>query len=189
MEIGIKQHISKQEIESEQGQISAAQKDPAKFEVLYNRYHEQLFRFVYKRLDSKEIAFDLTQQVFMKALAGIQKYRFKGLPFSAWLYRIATNELNSLFKKNSKLRTVNIETTHIEQLADEIEEETIDDLYKKLLPLIGALADDELNLIEMRYFENRAFREIGNILSITENNAKVKVYRIINKLKSKLKIE
>jgi len=187
MDILSKQHKPVHEIEDEQRLIIIAQKDPAQFEVLYNRYHEQMFRFVYQRLDSKETAFDITQQVFMKALSNIKKFQPKGVPFSAWLYRIATNELNTYFKKNTRQRTVNIETAQLEAMADDIEEETIDDLYTKLVQQIGTLPEEELSLIEMRYFEYRPFKEIGDILSITENNAKVKVYRIIDKLKKLLK--
>lgn len=181
-----KYHKTKTEILAEQDEIRAAQKDPAKFEILYNKYYEAVFRFVYQRLDSMETAADITAQVFVKALSNIKKYKSKGVPFSAWLFRIASNELIDLFKTNNSLRTINLETSHIENLVDEIEQESLDDLYTILINAIKQLPEDDLQILEMRYFENRAFKEIGNILSITENNAKVRVYRIIDTLKKQL---
>ena len=187
MEALVKQHKSIQEIEREHKQVVLAQKDSANFEVLYNEYHEQIFRFVYHRLESKEQAFDITSQVFMKALSNLSSYKFKGVPFSAWLYRIALNELATFFKKNQSARTIDIDTVQLQNLATEIDEESLDDLYNKTIEAIGTLPEQEVLLIEMRYFENKPFKEIGDILSITENNAKVKVYRIIEKLQKLLK--
>jgi len=180
-------HKTKEQISLEYEEIKAAQKNPAHFEVLYDRYYEQILLYIYQRVDSKDIAFDITQQAFMKALANIKKYKNKGVPFSAWLYRIASNELNSFFKKNKSQQCVNAESTQIYNIAQEIEEESLDDMYNVLVQAIGSLAQDEIDLIQMRYFENRAFKEIAQILSITENNAKVKVYRIIDKLKIQVK--
>ena len=187
MEALVKQHKSIQEIEREHKQVVLAQKDSANFEVLYNEYHEQIFRFVYHRLESKEQAFDITSQVFMKALSNLSSYKFKGVPFSAWLYRIALNELATFFKKNQSARTIDIDTVQLQNLANEIDEESLDDLYNKTIEAIGKLSEHEVLLIEMRYFENKPFKEIGDILSITENNAKVKVYRIVEKLQKLLK--
>lgn len=180
-------HKSKTEIEDEQRLVEASQADPAQFEVLYNKYHETIFRYVYQRLDSKETAFDITQQVFMKALSALPKYTYKGVPFSAWLYRIAQNELNTFFKKNVKERTVNIDSESLCNLAEEVEDgETLDEMYTRLTKTISELGEPDLSLMEMRFFEHRPFKEIGQIMGMTENNAKVKIYRIIDKLKKLL---
>src|SRR4051812_1479618 len=93
--------------------VEEAKRDPLKFEALYNSYYEKIFRFVYQRVDEKEVAFDITQQTFMKAMLNIRKYEYRGLPFSSWLYRIARNELNQLFRKNSSHRTINIDETDL----------------------------------------------------------------------------
>ena len=103
-------HKSKKDIQSEIEEIESAKKDSRKFEVLYNRYHEQIFRYLYARVDNKHLASDLTSQVFYKAMLNIENYTFKGVPFASWLYRIAFNEMNMYFRKEAKIRTVNIET-------------------------------------------------------------------------------
>ncbi|MTI29196.1 RNA polymerase sigma factor, partial [Xanthovirga aplysinae] len=73
-----------------------------------------------KRVNDKQTTGDITQQVFLKALTNIKKYVHKGLPYSAYLYRIATNECNSLFRDNSRTRFVVIEEGFSEDLVDEL---------------------------------------------------------------------
>ena len=175
-----KYHKSQGQLAEEALDIDAAKKDPAKFEVLYKRYYEQIFRYLYQRLDSKEEAFDITSEVFLKAMLNLYRYEFKGVPFSSWLYRIAYNELNQAFRNNKVKRTINIETTNMHELIEEMEDEDIREEYKPLLKAaINELSDGDLTLVEMRFFEKRPFKEIGNILEITENNAKVKLYRVL----------
>jgi RNA polymerase sigma-70 factor (ECF subfamily) len=64
-----------------------------------------------------------------------------------------------------------------------MEEDTSEETRKVLIDKIGKLKEDEVQMIELRFFEKRSFKEIGDILEITENNAKVKAHRVINKLK------
>jgi RNA polymerase sigma-70 factor (ECF subfamily) len=83
--------------------VLAAQQDPREFEPLYSKYYEPILRFVYKRLDTKSEAYDVTSQVFLSALQNLSKYEDRGFPFSSWLYRIAINELNQFFRKKQPL--------------------------------------------------------------------------------------
>ena len=178
-----KYHQSNQEIHSEEGLIIAAQKKPASFEALYLKYHEQIFLFIYQRVDSKETASDITSQVFLKALVNLSRYQFKGVPFSAWLYRIAINELNNCFKTNAKQRALNVELESIEEIIEELQDDHNEERHQQVIRALTLLPEMELQFIEMRFFEKRSFKEIGDIFRITENNAKVKLYRILSKLR------
>lgn len=179
-------HATAEQMRSEHEWVEAAKKDPARFGVLYNKYHEQIFRFIYQRVDDKEAAFDATSQVFLKALTNLHKYEFRGVPFASWLYRIAKSEVNQLFRQNKAQRTINVESVHLYDMIDEMEENRLEEYHDKLMDVISDLEEDDLQLIEMRYFEKRPFKEIGEILEITENNAKVKVYRILERLEKAL---
>ncbi|MFL2582285.1 MAG: RNA polymerase sigma factor [Flavobacteriales bacterium] len=181
-------HKTKTDIKSELQEIEEAKKNPKKFEILYNRYHEQIFRYLYSRVDNTHLAADLTSQVFYKALLNIENYSFKGVPFASWLYRIAYNEMNMHFRKDSKNRTVNIESDHIGGLFEELEEDYYSEEKEKLVKILATLSDERLSIIEMRFFEKRSFKEIAEIMGITENNAKVKVYRTLDKLKKNFNI-
>jgi RNA polymerase sigma-70 factor, ECF subfamily len=178
-----KYHATEGELLDELRMVKAAQLNPAKFDALYTKYYEAILMFVYQRVDSKDAAFEITAQVFLKAMLNIQKYQFKGVPFSAWLYRIALNELNALFRKNQKIRAINVDMETVDDLIYEMEEENLEEKCQLLMDALARLPEEDLQLIEMRYFEKRPFKEIADILSITENNSKVRVYRILDKIK------
>jgi RNA polymerase sigma-70 factor (ECF subfamily) len=187
MPVQSKYHKTEDQLLSEQSMVEAAKANPAKFEALYNRYYEQIFRYIFQRMDDKEMAFDVTSQVFLKAMLNLKKYEYRGVPFASWLYRIAKSEVYQSFKNNKANRSVNVESLHVYDMMDEMEENPLEEYHDQLIELIGDLPEEELQIIEMRYFEKRPFREIGEILNITENNAKVKAYRILGKLKKKFK--
>ena len=182
-------HKIKDQLLEENSFVEASKIDPAKFEHLYNKYHEQIFRYVYQRMDDKDLAFDVTSQVFMKALLNIHKYQFRGVPFASWLYRIAKSELYQSFKESNAKRTVNIETTHVYEIMSEIDEGDNEALKAQLIKEIAALPEKDLQLIELRYFEKRSYREIGQIIGLTENNAKVRAYRVLRKLQKRFQKE
>lgn len=163
--------------------IKRAKEDPRSFEPLYNKYYEQIFRYIYQRMDDKEMAHDITSQVFLKAMNNIQKYEYRGVPFASWLYRIAKSELYQSFRDEKATRTVNVDTVNLSDMIEEIEEDMSEESRSVLLKAIAELTEEEVQMIEMRFFEKRSFKEIGDILEITENNAKVKAHRIIQKMK------
>ncbi len=179
--------VSRQEMEAEWELIQAAQKNPARFGPLYNKYYVQIFRFVLNRCGDEETAGDIVSHVFMKAMKKLGGYTFQGVPFSAWLYRIASNEVTQHFRNAKKKRTVTMEDHHVNALIDEAEIDDFQDKQALMIRLLDGLKEDDLQLIEMRFFEQRPFKEISEILGITESNAKVKTYRIIERMKKKLK--
>ena len=181
-------HKSEEQINEEQKEILRAKEDRRFFEPIYRRYHRQIMKYIYQRVDDIELAGDLTQQVFLQAMLKLDKYEFRGLPFSSWLFRVAANEMNQHFRKNSKHRTINVDDSMIHLMADEMEDTgELDDRKRKLPSALKLLAADDFQFIEMRFMENRPFKEIGEILDITENNAKVKTYRILKKLQNLMK--
>lgn len=176
-------HQSASKLEEELAWIRRAQKDPESFGPLYKKYHEQIFRYIHQRMDDEEMAFDVTSQVFMKALKNINKYEYRGVPLASWLYRIAKSELYQAYRDRKAVRTVNVETLHLCDMMDEMDEGQNEENRTKLYACLKKLNETDLQLIEMRYFEKRSFKEVGEILEITENNAKVKCFRALEKLK------
>ena len=78
--------------------IEAAQTDPAAFEILYQRNLARIYRYLRTRVGSEEEASDLTQQVFLQALDALPNYRFRGVPFAAWLFRIAYHLVTDVYR-------------------------------------------------------------------------------------------
>lgn len=176
-------HKNDTELQIELQQINAAKADPARFNVLYEKYYKPIFVFVYRRTGDEELTADITSHVFLKALMNIKKFEFKGVPFSAWLFRIAFNEINMYFRKNNVSRVVSIEQGGIGNMIAEAQEEDTTDAQQRMMKALKQMEETDIHLIELRFFEKRSFAEIGAIIGITENNAKVKVYRILDKLK------
>lgn len=184
-----RRNLTKEEILQEQKQVEAAKKNPERFGVLYDKYYRDIFLFVIKRCGEEELAGDLVSQVFLKAMLNLKKYKFKGVPFSAWLYRIASNEVNQYFRKTKNDRTVSLEKDGIERLMEQADESgggLRDDYQQVLVETLSEMKEEEVQIIELRFFEKLPFSEVGFILGITENNAKVRVYRILERLKKKL---
>ncbi|MBA3900717.1 MAG: sigma-70 family RNA polymerase sigma factor [Bacteroidetes bacterium] len=167
--------------ENDEELIIQAKADSQKFAPLYNRYHNTVFRFIFRRVEDFETASDLTSQVFIKAIQNIHQYQFKGFAFSSWLIRIGLNEISMYFRKNKGNRVISIETINAGEIMEALLRDKED--FKILENALAKLKEVELQLIEMRFFEEMSFKSIGEILEITENNAKVKTYRIIDKLK------
>ena len=176
-------HQTEAQMRTEYEIVEASKKDIAYFAPLYEKYYRQIFLYHQQRVEDKETAFDLTSQTFLKAMCSLHKYQFKGLPFSSWLYRIAHNEMIEAFRKKKAERVVNVQDEYLKNVMEEINVDGYEVYFPKLLGFISDLPEDELHLIEMRFFEKRAFREIAEVLCITENNAKVKMHRLLEKLK------
>jgi RNA polymerase sigma-70 factor (ECF subfamily) len=179
-------HQSEEEIKKELLIIEKAKQNPEVFGVLYEKYFPEIFKFIFKRIGNEDFTSDLTSQVFLKSLINLPKYEYRGLPFSAWLYRIAVNQLNEFFRNHQQERWIQLDEKQIQSFFDESEalfdlkSQNIEELLTKLLE---QLDDDEVELIELRYLEELSFKEVAYILNITENNAKVRTYRILEKLR------
>lgn len=172
------------EIENDLDLLKQSATDPEAFRPVYEKYFKKIFAFVRHRVGDKMTAADITQQVFLKAWMGLSKFQFKGLPFSSWLYRIAINECNDYFRRTKKIRYVALEDADISHLFEELTAEpSLEQLHVKLPDILQKLLPDELHFIELRYFEKRSFKEIGEIFGITDVNARVKTYRILEKMK------
>ncbi len=163
--------------------IRASMKEPKYFEPLYHKHYNQLFRFIYSRTRDKELSADICADVFLKALQNLKNYKFQGTPFVAWLIRIALNEIAQHFRKASKARVISADDNQLVFFLKEIDTHPHNEIVELVSKLLNHLDTEEVGLIELRIFETRPFKEIGDILGITENNAKVKFYRIIDKLK------
>lgn len=179
-------HKTADDLRVELAIVEAAKSDPSKFGALYSKYYRQVFVFVFRRVGDEEQSGDIVANTFLKAMLALSKYTFKGVPFSAWLFRIAANEVNMFFRKTNRERVVSLDKSDLGKMIAESGESDSEENQKLLLKALGTLSTDEMQLIELRFFEKRAFIEVGEIIGITENNAKVRTYRILDKLKQLL---
>lgn len=165
--------------------VTLAKVNHVHFGVLYERYFEIIFRFIFKRLGGDEAnSGDLTQQTFLKAMSSIEKYEDRGFPFSSWLYRIAQNEVNLFFRGINKEVSIEVEERQLTHLLEEVNlGNYMSELdQEKLMLELNALPQESIDLIELRFFQELSFKEIADIYTISEANAKMRIYRILEKM-------
>jgi len=124
------------------------------------------------------VAADLTSQT-------LKRYKFKGVPFSAWLFRIATNEVNTYYRKRQKKVVFSLEESMLYQIF-EIDEEVANRDEENIARMIGFLKElpsEDVEVLELRFFEEKGFKEIAYILGISESGVKMRTYRALNKLR------
>jgi RNA polymerase sigma-70 factor (ECF subfamily) len=165
--------------------VRSAQADPAGFAPLYERYHADIFRFILRRTGHLELTADLTQQTFLKAMLGLERYEARGLPFRAWLYRIALNELRMYWRKRREV-VIDLERSEALGVCEEMELPGGDDDLYRLTRAMGRLHEDKARLIELRFMDGLSFAEIGQVLGIGEDAAKMRTHRVLTALRNYL---
>ena len=176
-------HQAPEKIQTEFEWIEQAKADPQKFARLYNKYYEQIYRYVAQKVVCAEQTADITAQVFYKAFCNLHKYQFKGVPFGSWLYRIAKSEIYQAFRDQAKMPQTDIEVLNFAKFFESYNEDDTEENILKLQSCLKQLKPDELRIITMRFYEGLSFRDIGDVSGTNENNAKVKCFRAVAKLK------
>ncbi|MFN3341965.1 MAG: RNA polymerase sigma factor [Flavobacteriales bacterium] len=182
---GMQNNNTKYSREEELLQINAAKADPARFAVLYDHYYKPIFLFIHHRIRDKQLSGDLTAQVFLKAMINLGKYRDHGHPFSSWLYRIASNEVNMYFRQSKRESDIEVKESDAVEMIEEINELYSEENCTLILDALAELPEELNVLIELRFMQKLSFLEIAGMYTITEANAKMKVYRALEKLKQK----
>jgi RNA polymerase sigma-70 factor, ECF subfamily len=162
--------------------VEAAQKDPSRFGELYENNFERVYAYIARRVGNREEAQDLTAEVFHQALANLARYEWRGLPFAAWLLRIASNAIADSWK--SKAREQGNPSSD-EPLSHHID---IDDVEQraKLFRLVTTLPDDQRRVIEMRFAQEKSIREIAKELGRTDGAVKQLQFRGLETLRDQL---
>jgi RNA polymerase sigma-70 factor (ECF subfamily) len=176
-------HISEQEILQEYELVRKAAKDPKEFQILYDRYFAVIFNYVYRRIDDEQITADLTSQTFLKALGNLKKYKYKGVPFSAWLYRIASNEVNRHYRTSKRKQVYSFDEAEFEHLIERSAEQETEIEFGHVIRQMQTMSERDIEVLELRFFESKSFAEMAFILEINEANAKMRTYRAVEKLK------
>lgn len=151
------------------------------FALLYDRYAEKIYKFLYFRTLHKETAEDLSSQVFFQALNKIKSYQVGKGTFQAWLYKIAQNALIDEFRKRKPVESID---SHI-NIADntDLESETEATLSaEKVQEILNTLPEESRQLLTMRLWDELTYAEISEILGKTEGSLKMQFSRTISKL-------
>lgn len=177
------------EIRTEQEIIERAKKNPQEFGQIYERYFDRIYNFLYRQTDDEATAGDLCSQTFVNALNNLYRYEFRGFPFSAWLYKIAGNEVNKFYRKNKGKKVFSIEEVKVRELMEQASDEWDEEMINRVIAYMNELPTEMVQVLELRFFEDKDFKEIAFILDITESGAKMRTYRALDKLRQQFKIK
>ena len=175
--------MSEAEILQEYAILDRSRKNPQAFGELYEKYFDRIFNFIYRQTDDEDLTADISSQTFLIALNNVERYQFRGVPFSAWLYKIASNEVNKHYRKQKRTKVFSIEEVRVRELMEQANEEYDEEIIHRLLEYLKELPTDMLQVLELRFFEDKDFKEIAFILDITESGAKMRTYRALDRLR------
>jgi RNA polymerase sigma-70 factor, ECF subfamily len=161
--------------------VQAAQKDPARFAELYENNFERVYAFIIRRVRDRDAAEDLTAEVFHKALAALPNFDWRGIPFAAWLFRIAANIVTDQWKRVAK------EVSHDppEQASSQESLEEIEH-RAELFRMVALLPDDQRRVIEMRFAEGKSIHEIAGAIGRTDGAVKQLQFRALETMRAKV---
>jgi RNA polymerase sigma-70 factor (ECF subfamily) len=166
----------------------ASQGDRDAFGLLYERYLDRIFNYVYYRTGNLHDAEDLTARVFQRAMNHIQNYTDRGVPFSAWLYRIAHNLVANWHRDRSRRQEIPINDVPVLPSKGDHPERNLvrSQEQDSLLRLIRRLPGERQNLLILKFVENMSNAEIGSIMGRSEGAVKSLYHRTLLALRDQL---
>ncbi len=175
-------HLEKKEEEL----IHKAKYDRQAFGELYERYLQKIYTYLYYRTGNHADAEDLTSKVFQKAYVHLPGYEHLGLPFSAWLYRIAHNILANWYRDQGRRRVVGLDEA-VKHSAEENPGHSAEKALERemLLKLIRQLPEEKQQVILLKFAEGYSNAEIGKILGRSEGAIKSLYHRTLLFLREK----
>lgn len=167
-------------MEQERLLIEAAQKDPGRFADLYENNFERVYAFIVRRVRDRHEAEDLTAEVFQHALANLPRFEWRGVPFAAWLFRIAANAIADRWQRISKERSDPVSDDLDRSSWQEIERRTM------LFQLVDDLGADQRSVIIKRFVEQKSIREIAEEFGRSEGAIKQLQFRALENLRERV---
>ena len=163
--------------------IEAAQNDPSRFAELYEMNFHRVYAYVARRVRDRAEIQDLTAHVFHQALANIGKFKWRGSPFAAWLYRIASNAIADQAKR--KMRETPEPPEPPAEVSTETDLEAVD-RRARLFRAVDKLPEDQRRVIAMRFADEKSIREIADELGRSEGAVKQLQFRALENLRNRL---
>ena len=167
-------------MEQERLLIEAAQKDPGRFADLYENNFERVYAFIVRRVRDRHEAEDLAAEVFQHALANLPRFEWRGVPFAAWLFRIAANAIADRWQRISKERS--------DPVSDDLDRASWQEIERRamLFQLVDDLPADQRSVIIKRFVEQKSIREIAEEFGRSEGAIKQLQFRALENLRARV---
>ena len=160
--------------------IEAAQADSARFVEIYERYVDRIYAFISRRTENRATAEDITSEVFEQALRTIARFEWRGVPVSAWLFRIASNALADHWRERAR-------DAHV-ALPDVPDPRELEDIDRRIAlhQQVEQLPDLQRQVIQMRFVEEKSIREVAAALDRSEGAVKQLQLRALENLRKSI---
>ncbi len=169
--------------------VRRAASDPQAFGELYERHVRRIYAYIYYRTGNHHDAEDLTERVFQRALGRVSEFQDMGVPFSAWLYRIAHNLVANWHRDRSRRPTVTLDersATGMESLHPEAEAEASEE-RELLLEAVRSLPPERQQLLILKFVERMSNAEVGEVMGRTEGAIKSLYHRTLSSLREEIR--
>ena len=163
--------------------VEAAQKDPARFADLYELNFERVYAYVIRRVGDRSEAEDVTAEAFHHALANLKRFEWRGIPFSAWLFRIAANLISDRWQRSGRevgdeaaLESAQVSPAEIEEV----------ERRATLFRLVDTLPAEQQKVVVLRFVEQKSIKEVAREIRKTEGAVKQLQFRALTALRARM---
>lgn len=160
--------------------VEAAQRDPSRFAELYEQNFHRVYAFIARRVHDRAEAEDLTAEVFHQALSNLGRFEWRGVPFAAWLLRIAANTLADRWQRAAKRPEIQQDVIDEPGVEEDVERRAL------LFQLVDRLPQDQRLVVIRRFVEQKNLKEIAQELRRTEGAIKQLQFRALQNLRSQM---
>jgi RNA polymerase sigma-70 factor, ECF subfamily len=169
--------------------IEAAQKDPARFAELYENNFGRVYAYIVRRVGNRAETEDLTSEVFHHALANLKRFEWRGIPFAAWLFRIAANLISDRWQRTGRERIregINDEPEQIESAR--VSPVEIEEVERRatLFRLFETLPVEQRRVVVLRFVEQKSIKEVAQEIRKTEGAVKQLQFRALTTLRTRM---
>jgi RNA polymerase sigma-70 factor (ECF subfamily) len=176
--------------ESDEALVARAKRDREAFGCLYDRYVEQVYRFIYRRVKDHTTAEDITARVFFRALERLPRFEWRGIPFGGWLMRIAANLIhdhNGDTQRHVSLRECTEDGMKMAASEPSVEEQyAVRQAAGVLWQVVSTLPTVEQRVVIYRFARDMSVREIAAATQRTEGAVKQLLFRAVRRLRQRL---
>ena len=170
-------------LEAEKKLVAQSQQgDQDAFAVLYRNYVQAIYRYCFFRVQDSDQAEDLTADVFLRAVDGLSRYNERGLPFGAWLFRIAHDRVVDFYRKTGRRPIVELTDAFISDDAGPDVSIEITESRERLYEAISHLTDEQQEVIQFRFMENWSLEDTGRMMNKSANAIKALQHRALQSL-------
>lgn len=171
--------------ENERLLIEAAQENPARFAELYEIHFERVYAFIVRRVGDRAETEDLTAEVFHHALANLKRFEWRGIPFVAWLFRIAANLISDRHQ-NRKREDIAADPAQMDSVPASNKEFAEVERKATLFRLVETLPAEQRKVIVLRFVEQKSIKEVARDIRKSEGAVKQLQFRALNALRARM---